>query len=202
MNVHELLHKIQQNLKTTKDRYNEFGGFSYRSYEDIVEAVKPFLAECGATIHAPYEMVQVGERYYAHAQVYLMLDGEKSEIGHGWAREAEGHGKMDDMQLTGSTASYSRKYGGEGLFGIDNNKDADATNTYGSRKTATDEVHFKRKVQRCLECYGDIEGLRAEAAKFKDEAAELGESAWLVEEYRTQEARINHELMDKEGSVE
>jgi len=39
---------------------------------------------------------------------------------------------MDDAQQTGATSSYARKYALNGLFGIDDTKDADATNTHGN----------------------------------------------------------------------
>jgi len=198
MNVHELLHHIQQNLNATKDQHNSFGGYSYRSFESILEAVKPLLKESGGSLTASDEMVGVGGRVYCKATVTLFV-GEDGLPCYGWAREAESRKGMDDSQLTGSTSSYARKYAAQGLFAIDDNKDADNLNTHG-KLADKDATHFKRKVRRSLECYGDIKGMQEEAATHKDEAKELGLTGWLGSEYKNQEARIGHEQMDAEAA--
>jgi len=198
LSVHELLHHIQQNLNATKGQYNDFGGYSYRSFEDILEAVKPLLKDSGAVIVASDAIEEIGGRVYVTARVSLMV-GDETITGQASAREGDERKKMHPEQLTGSASSYARKYAAQGLFGIDDNKDADNLNTHG-KLADKDATHFKRKVRRSLECYGDIEGLKKEAATHKTEAAELGLTGWLGSEYKNQEARIGHEQMDAEAA--
>lgn len=118
----EKLLKIQQELKAPKDQYNSFGGYSYRSAESILEAVKPLLD--GATLLLTDEVVNIGNRYYVKASA-VFRDGEFAVQTTGWAREPENKKGMDESQITGTASSYARKYALNGLFCIDDAKDAD-----------------------------------------------------------------------------
>lgn len=131
-NVREKLAAVQKVLKAPKNQYNSFGKYSYRSCEDILEAAKPLCIENGLILTISDDIVAVGERYYikATAAVTDVKDGERVECS-GIAREAEERKGMDSSQVTGSTSSYARKYALNGLFSIDDTKDADATNTHG-----------------------------------------------------------------------
>lgn len=131
-NVREKLAAVQKVLKAPKNQYNSFGKYSYRSCEDILEAAKPLCIENGLILTISDDIVAVGERYYikATAAVTDVTDGEKVECS-GIAREAEERKGMDASQVTGSTSSYARKYALNGLFSIDDTKDADSTNTHG-----------------------------------------------------------------------
>ncbi|MFP4017069.1 MAG: ERF family protein [Halanaerobiales bacterium] len=123
----ELLKKIsnvQEKLNVPKNNYNEFGGFSFRSCEDILEKVKPILREEGLTLTINDQVQLVGERYYIQATI-MVSDGESIHRTTGFAREAEDKKKMDPSQLTGAASSYARKYALNGMFAIDDNKDAD-----------------------------------------------------------------------------
>ena len=122
--------KIQSELKAPKGQYNNFGKYAYRSCEDILEALKPHLAQEGLVQTISDEVVMVGERIYVKATV-TVTDGSSSIEGSGFAREAEDKKGMDSSQLTGSTSSYARKYALNGMWNIDDTKDADATNTHG-----------------------------------------------------------------------
>lgn len=130
-NVREKLAAVQKVLKAPKNQYNSFGKYSYRSCEDILEAAKPLCIENGLILTISDDIVAVGERYYikATAAVTDVQDGEKVECS-GIAREAEERKGMDSSQVTGSTSSYARKYALNGLFSIDDTKDADATNKH------------------------------------------------------------------------
>ena len=122
-----LLHlaQIQSELKAPKGQYNKFGGFNYRSCEDILEAVKPLLKERGLVLLITDDIVQIGERYYVRATATI-YDSEGSYISNSaLAREDTNKGKMDGSQMTGSASSYARKYALNGLFCIDDTKDAD-----------------------------------------------------------------------------
>ncbi len=126
----DVLNKIQTQLKAPKSQYNKFGKYNYRSCEDILEAVKPHLAENGATLTLSDEIVQTGERYYIKTTVTLSWEGNE-RFAIGYAREPETKKGMDESQITGSASSYARKYALNGLFCIDDTRDADATNTHG-----------------------------------------------------------------------
>lgn len=130
--------EIQQALKAPKNQKNAFGGYNYRSCEDILEAVKPLLKKQGLALIISDEVCNIGERYYVRA-VAQLYDGEKVHDNLiaetvAYAREEEIQKGMSASQLTGSTSSYARKYALNGLFAIDDTKDADATNTHGKNK--------------------------------------------------------------------
>jgi len=129
-NAHKVLAEIQQTLKAPKGQFNSFGGYSYRSCEDIVEAVKPLIKEHGATLVLFDEMVNLGDRYYVKATAQLKV-GSDVESATGWAREQDLKKGMDQAQITGAASSYARKYALNGLFAIDDTRDADAMDNRG-----------------------------------------------------------------------
>ena len=131
MNVYEKLMTVQTKLRAPKGQYNQFGHYSYRSCEDILEALKPLLAEVGAIVNVSDEVKLIGNRFYVEATA-MFLDCETGDsiIARASAREDETKKGMDLAQVTGSVSSYARKYALNGLFAIDDNKDSDATNTY------------------------------------------------------------------------
>lgn len=115
---------VQSELKAPKGQYNSFGKYKYRSLEDINEAVKPLLAKVGLTMTISDEPIMIGERIYIKATAVLS-DGNESLSVSGYAREAAIKKGMDDSQITGAASSYARKYALNGLFLIDDTKDAD-----------------------------------------------------------------------------
>lgn len=119
----EKLAEIQRTLNAPKSQHNKFGGYNYRSCEDILQAVKPILG--GLVITVNDEMQAVGDRVYVKATATI-TDGEHSISTTAFAREAVTKKGMDDSQITGSTSSYARKYALNGLLLIDDNKDADS----------------------------------------------------------------------------
>ena len=119
----KLLSKIQKELKVPKAQYNKFGDYNYRSLEDIVETVKPMLPENAALVISD-EVVGVGDRVYVKATATLQTD-EESIFATGYAREGLERKKMHPEQLTGSASSYARNYACNGLFCLDDTKDAD-----------------------------------------------------------------------------
>lgn len=116
---------IQSRLKAPKGQYNSFGGFKYRSLEDIYEAVKPLLAETQTTLVVGDEIVLIGDRHYVCATATLTNQKGEQVTNKAYAREDADKGKMDGSQMTGSASSYARKYALNGLFCIDDTKDAD-----------------------------------------------------------------------------
>ena len=123
MTIYKELHEIQKKLKAPKGQWNGFGKYNYRSCEDIVEAVKPLLAE-GTVLLLDDEMVNIGQYNYISASATIKNETD-AITATGWARESATKKGMDDSQITGSTSSYARKYALNGLFAIDDTKDAD-----------------------------------------------------------------------------
>lgn len=127
--IFQKLQNIQSRLKVEKKNYNSFGGYSYRSCEDILEAVKPLLVENNLALVMTDEVEAVGERYYIKATATLYdTEGGTNIAATAYAREAKEKKKMDDAQVTGSSSSYARKYALNGLFAIDDAKDSDFLN--------------------------------------------------------------------------
>lgn len=121
---------IQSELKAPKNQVNSFGKYKYRSCEDIIEAVKPLLAKHELYMNISDSVVEIGGKNYVEALVTI-YDGENQLTTKAYARESLDKKGMDDAQQTGATSSYSRKYALSGCFGLDDTKDADATNTHG-----------------------------------------------------------------------
>lgn len=124
--------EIQKTLKAPKGQFNSFGKYNYRSCEDIVEAVKPVLSQYGFHLNMSDEVVSAGDRVYIKATCRVMSGDVLVSESTALAREAENKKGMDDSQITGTASSYARKYALNGLFAIDDTKDAD-TNEHKSQ---------------------------------------------------------------------
>lgn len=123
------LMNIQNELKCNKNQFNKFGGYAYRSCEDILEAVKPLLKKEKVVLTISDELQYIGNRYYIKATATLIdTESEATISNSAYAREEETKKGMDGSQITGASSSYARKYALNGLFGIDDNKDSDTTN--------------------------------------------------------------------------
>lgn len=122
--ITEILQQIQTELKAPKSQYNKFGGYYYRNCEDVLEALKPILAKHKSTVILSDELKQIGTRYYIEATAQLIAGGESISV-KAFAREEETKKGMDGSQITGTASSYARKYALNGLFAIDDTKDAD-----------------------------------------------------------------------------
>ena len=129
--IYEKLLAVQNELKAPKDKRNNFGGYNFRSCEGILEAVKPLLQTQGLMLTIKDDVVNIGDRYYVKATALLDDISSNGEIAvTALAREEETKKGMDASQITGTASSYARKYALNGLFLIDDTKDAD-----------TDEFH-------------------------------------------------------------
>lgn len=132
MKAYKSLLLIQSELKAPKGQFNKFGGYTYRSCEDIVEAVKPLLTKTNTILVIDDKITMIGDRYYVEATAKLIAVDDGSAIESvAYAREDEQKAGMSLSQITGATSSYARKYALNGLLAIDDTKDADATNTHG-----------------------------------------------------------------------
>lgn len=116
--------EVQRALKAPKGQKNSFGNYNYRSCEDILEAVKPLCVERGLLLTLSDSMILVGDRIYVEATASVSKNGECVQV-KAYAREADNKKGMDVSQITGSASSYARKYALNGLFCIDDTKDAD-----------------------------------------------------------------------------
>ena len=128
--IHEKLSQIQNKLNAPKGQYNSFGKYNYRNCEDILQALKPILAEHKCHVSLSDEVIIVGNRFYIKATATITDSENNSFSTTAFAREAESKKGMDESQVTGSTSSYARKYALNGLFAIDDNKDADTLNNH------------------------------------------------------------------------
>ena len=154
MNIYEKLMNIQQELKAPKGQRNSFGNYNYRSCEDILEAVKPLLEKYKCVLTISDELVNIGDRYYIKATATLWDVENKGEeldmqervrtidclkiTNIAYARESLEKKGMDESQITGATSSYARKYALNGLFAIDDTKDAD-TDEYQKQTKSSNE---------------------------------------------------------------
>jgi hypothetical protein len=150
----ETLKKIQQTLKAPKSQKNTFGNYMYRSCEDILEAVKPLLGEAVLTITD--EMVQLGDRFYVKATV-TFEDGKYTKSVSAFARESLTKKGMDESQITGASSSYARKYALNGLFLIDDTKDADTQDNSKEESKPIAKVEAPKVIKKILTAFGSAE---------------------------------------------
>lgn len=146
----EKLLAIQTELKAPKGQYNNFGKYKYRSCEDILEAVKPLLAEHKVVLTITDEVVDIGSRIYVRACATISdVESDEHFTNVAWAREDESKKGMDGSQITGTASSYARKYCLNGLFLIDDTKDADTDEYQKTTNGSADKINDK-----------DVEALR------------------------------------------
>lgn len=138
--------RVINELKAPKNLYNSFGKYHYRNAEGIMEAVKPLAAEYELLPNVSDEVVLVGERYYIKATATIS-DGEHVMTAYGYAREAENKKGQDDSQITGTASSYARKYALNGLYLIDDTKDADTDEYKQNERANTPKKIDKTKVE-------------------------------------------------------
>lgn len=131
----EKLIKIQSELKAPKNQRNSFGNYNYRSCEDILESVKPLLYANGLMMTISDKLISNSDEFFIEATV-VVGDGENKVAVTAQAGVDLNKKGMDKSQATGAASSYARKYALNGMFLIDDTKDADATNTHGKTTTA------------------------------------------------------------------
>lgn len=156
MGIYEKLSKIQEELKAPKGQYNSFGKYKYRSCEDILEAVKPLLIKNKLSLQLYDELFYTGDRYYIRATARLLdLEDNSTMENTAYAREDEMKKGMDGSQITGTASSYARKYALNGLFLIDDTKDAD-TDEYHEQNENKEKKITKAQIKKLNELVDDI----------------------------------------------
>lgn len=189
------LAEIQRTLNAPKGQYNSFGKYHYRSCEDILEGVKPLLN--GLFLSISDEIVLIGDRYYVKATATI-TDGETTHSAYAMAREAADKKGMDDAQITGATSSYARKYCLNGLFGIDDSKDADTNEHRQQLASAPQQQKPKTKP-------ADILAAFSEAALSKKTPEELKQSfarAWQALDGTPEQAKAKEVYDMKKSELE
>lgn len=145
LNIYQKLMNIQAELRAKKNRRNDYGGFNYRSAEDILEAVKPICQKYGVLLTLNDEVEYSDSWHYVKATAKVInVDDPFCTLEHiscqAYARESEVKKGMDAMQITGSASSYARKYALNGLFCIDDAKDADDPEYYTDKDASQEPV--------------------------------------------------------------
>lgn len=176
MTIYEKLAAIQVKLNAPKKQYNSYGRYNYRSCEDILEGLKPHLEETKTAVTVNDEIVLIGERYYVKATATLHdCESDKSVSNTAYAREELTKKGMDASQITGSTSSYARKYALNGLFCIDDVKDAD---TRDNRQKEAEEQAKAESEAKDIE-NSVIDDLKARALKARCVAEQVPEATIL-----------------------
>lgn len=188
----DCLRSVQCELKAPKGQYNSFGKYSYRSCEDILEAVKPLLDKYKATVYITDEVVSVGDRIYVKATAtFVDKDGKEVSVS-AFAREPVARKGMDEAQVTGATSSYARKYALNGLFLIDDNKDADTDenrNETDARANKPSMPTYTEEQLAIMKSWTDGTFTEEELAKFRKEC--------IGDDYANAIERINEEYMKR-----
>ncbi len=135
--IYDILAEVQSKLNVPKNKFNSFGGYKYRSLEDIFEAVKKLQQELNFNLIVADDMVIVNDRIYVKATATFMYNGESVTVS-AFAREPEIKKGMDVAQVTGASSSYARKYALSGLFLLDDNQGPDETDTETQDKVKKD----------------------------------------------------------------
>ena len=176
MTVYKKLIKVQQELKAPKNQRNTFGNYNYRNAEDILEALKPILAKHEADVFLSYKII-VKENLWTYVEAtatFVDIETGEYTCTTGYAREAETKKGMDPSQITGSASSYAGKYALNGLFLIDDTKDAD-TDEHHRQTTGAKPKAFTKD---------DVTALRLDLVKIatatKKDVNEL--EAWVAQQ--------------------
>ena len=162
---------IQQELKVPKSQRNTFGNYNYRSCEDILEEVKPLLKKQGLALIISDEILEISGRFYVKATAKL-IDTNKDILAttSAFAREEETKKGQDGSQITGASSSYARKYALNGLFGIDDAKDSDTTNTHQKEEKPKEKPKLPQSLdeyKKDMEIISTIDDLKAYGSGIK-----------------------------------
>ena len=168
--------KVQAELKAPKNQRNKFGNYNYRSAEDILEAVKPLLTKNKLSMHITDEIMEVGGITFVNSTV-VVTDGESSVHSSAQAGIDINRKGMDIAQSFGSSSSYARKYAMNGMFLIDDTKDADATNTHGKTTSATKSNSDSEWFSKSIEYIKSAKDKKAKELAYKQVIAKYGATA-------------------------
>ena len=187
----EKLIAVQTALKAPKGQYNSFGKYKYRSAEDILNAVKPLNAEQGLLLTLSDEPLLIGDWHYIKATATI-TDGIIKESFTAYARESLTKKGMDDSQITGTASSYARKYALNGLYLIDDTKDAD-TDEYKKQEKNVKKI-TKKQLEQLRANFQKIAALKKVSEKSVEaQFLTIIKFDGKIEDLDTE---INHKLME------
>lgn len=197
--INDKLSAIQTQIKAPKNLYNKFGDYNYRNAESILESAKPYLKELGLILLLNDSIVMVGDRYYVRATATLSdcTSGEVIEVS-AYARESAEKPKMDSSQVTGSASSYARKYALNGLFLLDDTKDAD-TDEYHKQtakpesKDKPDEATLTAELKNLWATAGGKEG-------FEDWFKNMTKDGFTEKAYGTMKAMLLKKINERRAN--
>lgn len=151
MTLNDKLIEIQTKFKSKKSRFNSFGKYYFRSAEDILEAIKPFLKELGVTVTINEELITDGNIQMPILKTIASLnDGDFSITAQAIVGVDLNQKGMQVPQQYGSASSYGKKYALGNLFLIDDTQDSDATNNHGKApesKATMDDTAYNKAVE-------------------------------------------------------
>ena len=180
MSVYEKLSKVQSELKAPKGQYNSFGKYKYRSCEDILEAVKPLNAKHGVVLTVGDEVVEISNRFYVKATATLVdIESGEKVTNTALAREDDAKKGMDGSQITGTASSYARKYCLNGLYCIDDTKDAD-TDEYRHQQERKPQESKTQESQYVKVVNGRTSVLNSNGSYVDIENLTLEQLAWML----------------------
>lgn len=160
MDIYKKLAEIQQNLNAPKNQFNKFGKYNYRNCEDTMEALKPLLGDFTVTLTDSIEMI--GDRFYVKATARLAAEISMFIEVNAYARESLDKKGMDVSQITGAASSYARKYALNGLFLIDDNKDADSQDNTEVKKGSKKKADTSADIVKKMVVDNNIEAIKKE----------------------------------------
>lgn len=185
--------KIQSELKAPKNQFNNFGKYKYRSAEDILEAVKPLLAKNNCIMTMSDSIQEVAGRFYVQATATITNEKGDTVKVQAYAREADSKSGMDASQITGACSSYARKYALNGLFLIDDTRDAD-TDEHQKQTTAKPKKASKKEEKDEMKeaILADIKKMqtREDLTKIWRGYSTLQKEDWFIEAVQIRGAEI------------
>ena len=182
MTIHQKLSKIQQDFKSKKSRFNSFGKYYFRSAEDLLEGIKPFLKEYDVSVTITEELISFDPPVM---QVTARLSNGEEEKGTGNNKSITAvaivgvdldQKGMQMPQRYGAASSYGKKYALGNLFLIDDTQDADATNSHGKNQTITQAAISSAQLLKAKEYVksgGNLDAIKSKYKLTKEQEQEL-----------------------------
>tara|TARA_R110000803_G_scaffold25887_1_gene61785 strand:- start:1098 stop:1640 length:543 start_codon:yes stop_codon:yes gene_type:complete len=177
MNINEKLATIQTKFKSKKSRFNSFGKYNYRSAEDILEAIKPFLLELGVTVTITEELNALPDSSSPVIKSTALISDGENHIGAVALVGVDLNQKgMNVPQQWGSASSYAKKYALGNLLLIDDTADSDATNDHDKRKFQAKSSITPSQLEKAKEYIkagGKVDAIKAKYLLSDDNLKEL-----------------------------
>jgi len=158
--LNQKLASIQTRFKSRKSRYNSFGKYNFRSAEDILEAVKPFLLELNVSVTVQESLISADPFPIVESKA-IITDGKDAIHATAIVGVDLNQKGMNVPQQFGSSSSYGKKYSLGNLFLIDDTADSDATNKHGKASKPKLEGAALTKAKAFIKSGGSIEAIKA-----------------------------------------